>query len=76
MISRKEQFMLALQGWTSRGILDDWYRGPGYSGSIQGTCLGVEIPKRIIDSIEHKDDQIVLFLTDKTYYVLGTKQHG
>lgn len=79
MIDKVEQFVLSLKGWTYKGILNNVYHGPyklGYNGDIEGSVLRMCIPQGDIKTKEHKDGRTILFLTDRTYYVLGTKLMG
>lgn len=74
MIDKKEQFILALQGWRYKGVLDDWYRGaaPGYCGLIRNTSLRVAISRHIIGTKGcTKNGSVIIFLKDYTYYILG-----
>lgn len=72
MIDKKEQFMLALQGWTYKGILDDIhynYNKLGYDGAIKNSTVRIWIPNRAIETQNHKKNgTTILFLTDYTYY--------
>ena len=81
MIDKKEQFMLSLQGWTYKGILDNCYHSPyndlGYNGTVENSTVRTCIPDSAIEAKDHrKNGTIILFLTDRTYYILGTKQNG
>lgn len=75
MIDKKEQFVLALQGWTYKGILDDRYHGadgPGYCGSIRNILSHVLVPERAIGTKGYtKNGSVIIFLKDYTYYILG-----
>lgn len=80
MVNTKEQFVLALQGWKYKGTLDDIYHSPGNLGYIFGTVknstIRTCIPNSVIKTQTHKkNDTTILFLTDYTYYTLGTKQN-
>lgn len=76
MIDKKEQFVYALKGWTYKGILNDIYHGPyklGYNGTVENSTITTCIPNGDIKTKEYRNGRVILFLTDRTYYVLGTK---
>lgn len=78
MVDEKEKFILSLKGWKYKGVLNNVYHGPnklGYNGDIEGSPLRVCIPQGIIDSVERKDGHTILFLTDHSYYVLGSRHN-
>lgn len=84
-MNKKELFKLRLQGWICKGTLDDWaiklhdffpLQNPSYTGNIRNTNIGVMIPRNIIDSTKRMQDQIILFLNDNTYYILGTEENA
>lgn len=80
MIDNKEQFILALKGWKYKGILNDIYHSQynlGYNGTIKNSTIRTCIPNGIIKTKEHKENgTTILFLTDRTYYILGEPLNG
>ena len=77
MPNKKEEFILSLKGWKHKGTLNNVYHSPhklGYNGSIEGSVLRVCIPQGAINSVERKDGRTIIFLTDSTYYILGTQE--
>lgn len=78
MIDKKEEFILSLKGWKYGGILNNVYHGPyklGYNGDLEGEPLHVTIPQSAIDSVERKDGYTILFLIDRSYYILGSRHN-
>ncbi len=78
-MDKKEQFKLALKGWKYKGTLNNVHHGPhklGYNGDIEGALLRTCIPQGAIDSVARTDGRTILFLTDGTYYKLGTTKDG
>lgn len=77
-MNKKEKFILSLKGWKYMGTLNNVLHGPhklGYNGDIEGSALRVTIPQGCIDSVERKNGRTLLFLTDSTYYVLGSRHN-
>ena len=72
MIDKKEQFILALQGWKYKGTLNDIHHSPynlGYNGTVKNSTVRTCIPNGAIKTQDHKKNgTTILFLTNRTYY--------
>lgn len=81
MIDKKKTFVLSLQGWTYKGVLDKWFYGIAdplgpapYHGfvSTDNPGVGTYIPGGMVVKKEGTE-HILLFLDDHTYYELGIR---